>query len=439
MLRPDFVSPQIAPASQDGSRSRGAMRPHSYNSTHQKMWTLRPIATCWLLVTIALPQRASAQAERWAAPCSTFSSQIAALAGPGPATLVVRNSSSISADQLATIRHLVESDLNAGGVSIRTGSEGSAIPTSIRITLSQNTQHGLWIAEVRQGNETRVAMVEIPLERGLAAQATPRMTLHKELDFTSPEPILDAEVLSATSGPQLLILTATHIASYRQAADGWQQIQNFSVNPRHTPSRDPRGVLLQSGSGIRAYLPGVVCDASSIDGSTSFQCNESDDPWPIGSQKAFYNSSRNYFSGVLVPAYSGVLPPFYSAAEFERASGPATLFVDIRGPVRMLDHGALTDVVGSRDWGSNLTSIHSGCGSGMQILADAAGDPPQDSVRAYEVNGHEAGAVSAPLTFEGSVTAMHAAADRTSAFVIVRSALNQPAAYEVWHVLLDCH
>jgi hypothetical protein len=211
------------------------------------------------------------------------------------------------------------------------------------------------------------------------------------------------------------------------------------LNPASAFPRDPRGVLVISDTGsTRAYLPGLVCDASSPD--STFQCNASDDPWPIGAQhKAFYNTSRNYFSGVLVPAFAGTLPPFYSAAEIVRTSGPATIFSDIHGSIRLLDHGALTELTGSRDWGSDVAALRSGCGSGTQLLADAAGDPPQDSLRAYEINGHEAAAVSSSLTLDGTVTAMHTAADGASATVILRSTIQQPAAYEVWRVSLDCH
>jgi hypothetical protein len=281
-------------------------------------------------------------------------------------------------------------------------------------------------------------MLEVPLDPVPAPQAASIMTLRKQLQFTSPEPILDAQIITTASGRQLIVLTPTHIAVYRQVAEQWQQVQSIPIDPGSPLPRDPRGVLVLSDSNIRAYLPGMVCDAPATDVTLVFQCSASDDPWPIGAQKAVYNASRNYFSGVLVPAYSGTLLPFYSAAEFVRSSGPATLFADIHGPVRMLDHGALTEITGSRDWGSDLAAVHSGCGSGTQILVDTAGDPPQDSLRAYEVTGREAASVSAPLALEGSVTAMHTAADGASTFVIVRSTAQQPAAYEVWRVSLEC-
>ena len=412
------------------------------------MWMLRPIASCCLLVAMAAAQdaappqqqpQASAQpAGRWSEPAAALATQIAALAGPGPATLALRNTSSIPADQLAPIRRLLEANLRSGGIAVRAASEGAAIPTAIRVTLSQNAQHGLWVAEIQQGTETRVAIVEVPLDATPATVAASSMTLRKQLLFTTTDPILDAQTVNIGGGTLLLVLTPASIAVYRQADGQWQKAQISPVNAATAFPRDPRGLLAISDTGTAtAYLPGVVCNAASPD--AAFQCSASDDPWPIGAQKALYNASRNYYSGVLVPAFAGTLPPFYSAAEFVRASGPATVFSDIHGAVRLLDRGALTELTGSRDWGSDVAALRSGCGSGTQILADAAGDPPQDSLRAYEVNGREAAAVSSPLTLDGAVTAMHAAADSASISVIVRSTMQQPAAYEVWRVSLDCH
>ena len=80
----------------------------------------------------------------------------AAIAGPGPAKLTIKNRSSIPADQVASIRRTLERDLQSYGVT----SPGSAeVATVIRVTLSQNLQHELWIAEVQEGTEVKVVMV----------------------------------------------------------------------------------------------------------------------------------------------------------------------------------------------------------------------------------------------------------------------------------------
>jgi hypothetical protein len=123
-----------------------------------------------------------------------------------------------------------------------------------------------------------------------------------------------------------------------------------------------------------------------------------------------------------------------------------TVFADIHGHVRMIDRGAQVEVTGSRDWGSDLAAVRSGCGAGVQVLADAAGGQAQgsaqgaaqDSLRAYEINGREAVAVSAAIAFDGSVSALSASSgasgDGAAATAIVRNG-NE---YEVWRVALGC-
>jgi len=41
-------------------------------------------------------------------------------------------------------------------------------------------------------------------------------------------------------------------------------------------------------------------------------------------------------------------------------------------------------VNGTRDWGSDLALISSGCGTGTQIVVSGSGEQASDSLRAYE-------------------------------------------------------
>jgi hypothetical protein len=381
--------------------------------------------------------RLSAQTApgRWDGPAADLAKQIAAIAGPGPATLTMRNASSIATDEVKPIRRLLEADLRAGGVTVHNAAEGAAIPTALRVTLSQTARTGLWVAEVQQGAETRVAMVEVPLDAGASTSPAATMTLRKQLVIRSAEPVLDAQMLGDGT---LLVLTPAAIITYRLSGGAWQQAQSFAMAPAlSSATRDPRGEIVVNSDTVSVFAAGTECDAASA--PQQLHCRAGDDPWPIGQQKAFYNASRDYFSGVLVPATNVALPPFYSAAEAPRTGGMATLLDGIDGRVRMLDRGALLDVTGSRDWGSDIAAVRSGCGSGVQILTDAAGDAAADTLRAYEINGHEAEAVSAPLDLDGSVTALHTAMlqttdDGAAAMAVVHNG----DGYEVWRVALDC-
>jgi hypothetical protein len=78
----------------------------------------------------------------------------------------------------------------------------------------------------------------------------------------------------------------------------------------------------------------------------------------------------------------------------------------------------------------------------VQVLVSGSGAAAAgDSLRAYEIVGREAIAVSAPLSVDGSVTAIHAAGNETGAgtgaTVIVRK--DAPLRYEVWNVSALCN
>src|SRR5271170_6256796 len=200
------------------------------------------------------------------------------------------------------------------------------------------------------------------------------------------------------------------------------------------------GAAVGSAHFFEAYLPGVQCHGDMQDSQLAITCQDGDDPWPmlgftvVGpnaepdaastprsvEQKAFYNSTRNYFSGVLSPGLSFRLPPFYDAAAIVRTTGTAMILSATSGQVVMIENGALKRLAGTRDWGSDLAAIRSGCGSGTQVLASASGAASDDSVRAYEISGRDATAVSSPLEMTGTVTAIWPFSDFHDATVVVR-------------------
>jgi hypothetical protein len=157
----------------------------------------------------------------------------------------------------------------------------------------------------------------------------------------------------------------------------------------------------------------------------------------VASQKAFYNPSRNYFTGVVVPGFGVNLPPFYSAAQLITAMNTATLLADISGQVHVFERGSHKMVVGARDWGSDIAGMRSDCGTGAQVLASAAGSGMGDALRAYELSGREAVPASAPLRFEGTIMALWPSADGTTARAVVRDP--QGSRYEAYSLSIACN
>ena len=130
---------------------------------------MKAMRLIWLVVaTMGLAGAAAHAAPGpWEQPASELAEQIAAILGPGQAHLTIRNLSSISDDEIPVIRRLLVEDLKAHGV-VMAGAESA---NTIRVTLSESARERLWVAEVGEGNQTQVAMVDLgpirprPLQR----------------------------------------------------------------------------------------------------------------------------------------------------------------------------------------------------------------------------------------------------------------------------------
>jgi len=132
-----------------------------YNLRHlmRSTWRSKQLVVClWFMLAGVTSCLAAVD---WAAPANELAHQIAALTGPGIISLSYRNNSSISADEVPAIRKALEGALTSLGVT--PGNQASAdVATTVQVTLSSTAQHGLWVAEVRQGPQMRVAMVTAP-------------------------------------------------------------------------------------------------------------------------------------------------------------------------------------------------------------------------------------------------------------------------------------
>jgi hypothetical protein len=399
----------------------------------------------WPVVVLMLLLPA-AHAANWEQPAGDLAKQIAALAGPGSVKLTIQNDSTLASSEIPGIRRLLERDLRGFGVV----AGGSDSATLIRVTLSENLQGGLWVAEVVEGTETRVTMLPVTLGATTMAGGGPTLTLRRTLLMTEPDPVLDAQMFSIGGVQRLVVLEPERIVSYVRnaavlapagAANGnWIEDQHFAIAHTRPFPRDIRGELVAAQDHLfDAYLPGALCSGTTTGAQITVACADSDDPWAVSaSQRAFYNAMRDYFTGVLAPGFGMELPAFYQASDIPRPTGSGMLLNGVDGRVMLIENNVLKPVNGANDWGSDFAVIRSECGSGVQVLVSGSGAAAMgDDLRAYEIAGREAIAVSAPLAVEGAVRAIHAAADGTSATVIVRR--DVPVRYEVWNGSAFCN
>jgi hypothetical protein len=408
------------------------------------MMTMRPM---WLgAVSVLASVVAAAQAPSpWQQPAAALADQVAAILGPGQARLTLRNASTIPGDEVPAIQRLLDQDLKARGVQ----SSGAESASTIRVTLSENVRERLWVAEVIEGGETHVAMVHVDAGAPQPVAARGGLTLRKQMMLVSKLPVL--AMLEMAGG--LVVVEPESIVLYGSTAGGWQEQKRVAIEQKRALARDPRAEILPNaaGDGFEAFVPGTECSGSLPPGGTpdafAVRCHDSDDPWPIlsvstwvgadGSPapvKAFYNSGRDYFTGVVTPGVGIDLRPFYTAAILPRPAGIALLIGGIDGKIEMQDGTELKPVSGTRDWGSDFGVLHSACGAGDQVIVSGQGEAG-DSLRAYELPAQEALPASASLASDGTVTALWTAPDGKSILAVVRRAAGD---YEVDRVTALC-
>jgi hypothetical protein len=427
---------------------------------------LNPMKLVCLIAVIVsglMAQMANAVPSPWEQPATALSEQVAAILGPGQAHLILRNLSTIPSEEIPAIRLLLEQDLKTHGVQ----ASGAESANTIRVTLSEDVRERIWVAEVIEGTETRVAMVRV--NPGVAQQPQPAggLTLRKQTVLTTSDPVLAA--LETANG--LVAIEPEEIVIFGRNADGLHEQQRVAIGQTRPLTRDPRAVILLSpdSEGFEAFLAGTACTGRNQHPPSpedwTVHCRESDDPWPIlqpplsqtGASstptdaatqtnvsitpiKAFYNAARNYFTGVINGSLGAELPPFYSAALIPRLAvsslSAALLINGVDGKLQLIEGGVLKPVSGGRDWGSDFAALQTGCGIGTQIVASGSGQAVNDSLRAYELPAQEAVPASAPLAMDGAVTALASSPDGKSILAVVRGAADQ---YEVDRVTATCN
>jgi hypothetical protein len=314
------------------------------------------------------------------------------------------------------------------------------------VTLSENADGYLWIAEIRSGNSREVRMVSVPRVPPPPASSTPEpLSIRKAFIFEQEEPILDFALLApdADGSPRMVVLEPGRVVLFGKSGGTWFHEQAFSVSRPQPWPRDARGrLIVRPDQTFDAYLPGMKCTRV-VEPELRTDCRVSEDSWPLGvgsgdSPAARFAPDRNFFEGrvALGPDQELSLPPFYSAAEIPGRGGPTWAFAGVDGQVRLIERGP-EPVATWEGWGSSIVSLRSGCGKGWQLLATRPGDGTEpDAVQAFEVSGRRAVPLSAPVEFPGPVTEMWPSSDGVAAQTISRNL--QTGRYEAFTLSISC-
>jgi hypothetical protein len=392
-----------------------------------------------LLPAILFFMFSTAFASDWSGAEQELARKIVAVTGPGAVAVDMTNHSSLSKRDSDEISRGLRAQLE--GLGVRTVKPEQAA-TTIAISLSENLQSYVWVAEIHQGaGEFSVVMVSTPrLGAPAFVRDAPALTILRTPIWAQEQPILDLAVLEEASGPShIAVLDPEKIAFYRLAEGRWQPEKSLSITHSRPWPRDMRGRLIPRQDHLfDIYLPGMFCQ-SATSPSLSLVCHPSDDPWPLSQQVSpggFYAATRNFFTGVLSPGLGKQTSTakFYSAAPLPRPTYTLWIFAGVDGTIRLLD--GITEQTERLNWGSDLASIKTTCGAGWQVLATRPGDNSGDSVRAFEFPDRDPVAVSPALDFSGGITALWTEAKGGSAIAVSRNA--ETGNYEAFRLAVAC-
>lgn len=140
------------------------------------------------------------------APAREFARRIAAsLPGGTRVQIEVRNQSSLSEEDASVLRTTMAGELSARG--LRTSGEGPGV-ASVTITLSENVQSYVWVAQIQHGDDSSVLLQSVPRETpATTAPEAKKIVLRKELLWSGPAHVLDATELPASGdAPASLLL-----------------------------------------------------------------------------------------------------------------------------------------------------------------------------------------------------------------------------------------
>lgn len=408
------------------------------------MHTLSPtrfFGSLGLVLTLLLVPRAGAQ--DWAGAEAQLAAKIVAAAGQKNMAVEVLNRSSLSSVASDDIRRNLLTQLAVLGAHFVPLEQATV---TVRVSLSEDLQSYVWVAEIRQGaNAASIVMISLPRSAPLPVEPEGAAIVLRRIPLWSQsERILDVAV-TGSNPARLLVLDGNAVTSYRLQDNRWQLEQALPIAHSQPWPRDLRGRLVLVNSkdlAFEAYLPGVHC-RSLANAPPAMTCYDSDDPWPVGSDLAVLNASftstRNFFGGALSPAVGKqtAAPAFYSAAAVPRAQGTSWLLAAVDGQVHLLD-GITDQVVEKLGWGSDIASVHSGCGPGWQVLVTGRSDGrnDNDTVRAFEMAGREPAAASSPLEVSGAITALWTESGGASVVAVTHN--SETGRYEAFRLILAC-
>jgi hypothetical protein len=342
-------------------------------------------------------------------------------------SLEFRNKSSLGSAEFASVSAAFQEELQRRGVKILPADAAASLVVSV----TQNPTEYIGVVQIQRKEAPEAVIETIGLVKGpMAPEPAFSLTLHRELLFSQDSPILDVVLDSETKHAQ--VLGTQEITSYEWHGGEWVSTGIEHLPIHRSPERAEQG--LYSGVVVDAaavYLPGVLCRISLVDGK-GWNCERSTERIPVRTVSPAAIAGKK-------------LGAWLSAAQFE-IDGKTKLVVTGRdGLARLYEDGAADPVAVFSNWGSEIASVYSGCGSGWQLLVTVNGDwTKADAIQAVDLKDRRAQSVSAALEFSGPIVALRTPSTRTAdnaaanarAVAVARNL--QTGRYEAYQLSITC-
>ncbi len=386
-------------------------------------------------------------ADNWSGAASELAAKILTLVNAQHAmALSLRNISSLSDDDVAQIRRALRAQLRSHGIRLSAARQAGV---EVLVTISENAEGFLWVAEIRSGKSREVAMLTVapPIPSALQPASEP-VSIRRVRLFGRAQPVLDLvplDNLPSGAAGRALVLGLDDVALYENQEDGsgWQLTQALRLPQFRPQLRDARGhLIIKPDNSLEIYVPGTKCEGT-FKPALRLECQPSNYPWPLNTggstlAAAAFSAERNFFEGGIrsQDGHATKTPPFFSAGFLPLKNGAQWVLAGLDGRTRLIDAAGAV-LANFVDWGSNVASIQSGCQNGWQVLASQTGDFGEtDSVQAYNITNHKAEAASAPVEFAGPVTELWPLADGPGAIAISHNL--KTSQYEAFRLSISC-
>jgi len=412
--------------------------------------SLKLPASLFLFLLALLPR--AMQAQDLDAGARALAEKIAARAGPrGTLSLDVRNLSSLSVAQTAAVKQILEAGLREHGATLVAAPPADS---EVRVTLAENVQEFVWVAEVRRGPATQVAMIQVARSTSEAAgPGASAIVLHKQLVLVQAAQVLDVKILDAPWGGSqwMAVLQPDKLSLYEKKGSDWGFMQDYPLVSARPWPRDLRGkVFVNVEKDQRELLLWVTVANSAwrlLSAETSHtlllepgQALDELSSWLLTSGNrsvdalAEINASRNFFTGriYLEGGKTATVLPFFSAAMIAKESEPTTaIYTNLDGRTRLYAD-AETPFAVVDGLGSELATVQTKCGDGWQVLTTRPGDWTEaDAIQAYEIQDHQLVPVGAALDVPGPVMSLD-----DSGIAVVRNL--KTGKYEAFNITITC-